>query len=85
MTRITGVGCSATALIGAFCAVQPDAWRASVAAMAYLGVAGEIATAQVQAAGRGVGQLQIALLDALQLLDQASFAKTLRLHCRQVA
>jgi len=34
MTKITGVGCSATALIGAFCAVQPDAWRATVSAMA---------------------------------------------------
>ncbi len=43
MTRITGVGCSATALVGAFCAVQPDAWRATTAAMAFLGVAGEVA------------------------------------------
>lgn len=53
MTRITGVGCSASALIGAFCAVQPDAWRATVSAMAYLGVVGEVATAQVQAQGLG--------------------------------
>jgi hydroxyethylthiazole kinase len=73
MTRITGVGCSATALVGAFCAVQPDAWRATVSAMAYLGVVGEVAAQKVQELGGGVGSLQIALLDELQLLDQASF------------
>ena len=80
MTRITGVGCSATALVGAFCAVQPDAWRATVAAMAYLGVVGEVATEQVQAQGRGVGSLQTALLDQLQLLDEASFTSRLKMH-----
>ena len=31
MTRITGVGCSLSALIGALCAVQSNAWRATVA------------------------------------------------------
>ncbi len=57
MTRVTGVGCSATAMIGAFAAVQPDAWRATAAAMAYLGVVGEWAAERVQAAGGGVGRL----------------------------
>lgn len=80
MTRVTGVGCSASALVGAFCAVQPDAWRATTAAMAYLGVVGEVAAAKVQAAGGGVGQLQIALLDGLQLLDAPTFHARLRLE-----
>lgn len=79
MTRITGVGCSATALVGAFCAVQPDAWRATVAAMAYLGVVGEVATQAVQAQGQGVGSLQMALLDHLQLLDETTFLSRLKL------
>lgn len=79
MTRITGVGCSATALIGAFCAVQPDAWRATVSAMALLSVAGEVAAEKVQAAGLGVGSMQAALLDGLQLLEQATFEKRLKL------
>ena len=79
MTRITGVGCSATALVGAFCAVQPDAWRATVSAMAYLGVVGEVATQQVQARGQGVGSLQVELLDQLQLLDEATFLRHLKL------
>jgi len=80
MTRITGVGCSATALIGAFCAVQPDAWRATAAAMALLGVAGEVAAEKVMARGCGVGSMQMALLDELQLLDQATFEQRLRLE-----
>jgi len=80
MTRITGVGCSATALVGAFCAVQPDAWRATLASMAYLGVVGEVATEQVQAQSGGVGSLQIALLDQLQLMDEATFNSRLKMQ-----
>jgi len=79
MTRITGVGCSASALVGAFCAVQPDAWRATVSAMAYLGVVGEVAAEQVIAHGGGVGSLQMALLDQLQLLNQHTFENRLKI------
>jgi hydroxyethylthiazole kinase len=79
MTRITGVGCSATALAGAFCAVQPDAWRATTAAMAFLGVAGEVAAEKTQARGLGVGSMAVQLLDELQLLDKATFTARLKL------
>lgn len=78
MTRVTGVGCSASALVGAFAAVQPDAWRATLSAMAYLGVVGEVAVERTQAAGAGVGRLQQELLDHLQLLDEASFLNRLK-------
>ena len=80
MTRITGVGCSASALVGAFCAVQPDAWRATTAAMALLGVAGEVAAEKTQARGLGVGSMAVSLLDELQLLDQATFEQRLKLE-----
>lgn len=75
MTRVTGTGCSATALIGAFAAVQPDPWRATVAAMAYLGVAGERAAAL----SAGPGSLQVALLDQLALLDEETFTSCLKM------
>ncbi len=80
MTRVTGVGCSASALVGAFAAVQPDPWRATVAAMACLGVVGEMAVERTQAAGAGVGRLQIELLDGLQLLDREAFVARLRMR-----
>jgi hydroxyethylthiazole kinase len=79
MPRVTGVGCSASALVGAFAAVQPDAWRATVAAMACLGVVGEMAVERTQAAQAGVGRLQVELLDGLQLLDPQSFAARLKM------
>ncbi len=80
MTLVTGVGCGASALVAAFAAVQPDRWRATVAAMAYLGVAGEVAAQRTRAAGGGVGSYQVALLDAVQLLDAETFAARLRLE-----
>ncbi len=79
MTKITGIGCSATSLIGAFCVVQPDLWRATVAAMAFWGVVGELAAEQAQAAGQGVGSMQAYMLDALQLMDAETFTQRLRL------
>jgi hydroxyethylthiazole kinase len=82
MTRVTGVGCSATALVGAFAAVQPDRWRATVAAMAYLGVAGEWAAERCLHAGAGLGSFQVALLDAVHLLDRDTFEQRLRLSPR---
>jgi hydroxyethylthiazole kinase len=80
MTKVTGVGCSASALVGAFAAVQADRWQATVAAMAVLGVVGELAAERTQAAGGGVGRLQIELLDGLQLLDEAAFTARLKLR-----
>lgn len=68
MTRVTGLGCSATAVIGAFLAVEADALMATVAALAAFGVAGEIAAETA----RGPGSLQVALLDALYRLDEAT-------------
>lgn len=75
----TGTGCSATAMIGAFTAVQSDYWRATVSAMAYLGVVGEFATEEVQKKNQGVGSLQIKILDALQLMPEKEFRKRLKM------
>jgi len=80
MTRVTGVGCSATALVAAFAGVQPDPWRACVSAMAYLGVAGQLAAARVHINGGGVGSYAVALLDAVDQLDEDIFNTTLSLR-----
>lgn len=83
MTRVTGMGCSASALVGAFAAVQPDAWRATASAMAYFGVVGEWAAQKAQAAGAGVGMLQWCMLDGLQLMTREEFAARLKLDVRR--
>ena len=75
MARITGMGCTASALCGAFCAVQPDALRAAVDAMAVMGVAGELAFA----AARGPGTMAATFLDALHQLDFAELDRRLRI------
>src|SRR5690606_19482476 len=46
MTRVTGLGCTASALTAAFVAVTEDKTEAPVAAMALLGIAGELSEKQ---------------------------------------
>lgn len=75
MARVTGLGCTASALTGAFLAVQPDRFQAAVSALAVLGVAGEIAAE----GAAGPGSLQLRLLDTLYGLDRAALAGRLRI------
>lgn len=75
MAHVTGLGCSATASIGAFLAVERDPFMATVAGLAVFGVAGEIAAEQA----RGPGSLQVALLDTLYQLTQSDLAQRLKL------
>ena len=84
MTKVTGVGCSATALIGAFAAVQFDAWRATTAAMAYWGVVGEVAAEQTRALGAGVGTYATKLLDVTHNLDEQTFVQRLNISCNRI-
>lgn len=67
MTRVTAVGCAGSALVGAFLAVEADAWRATRAALLVLGVAGEMAAERA----RGPGSFAVELLDALSHLGAA--------------
>jgi hydroxyethylthiazole kinase len=64
MTLVTGMGCVATALIGAFCAVAPP-FEAAVHGLGVLGVAG--ARAAEDAAGPGT--LGVRILDELHGFD----------------
>ncbi|MBL6968224.1 MAG: hydroxyethylthiazole kinase, partial [Desulfobacteraceae bacterium] len=66
MGFVTGTGCTATALIGAFLSVDRDPVSATATALAYFGLAGEIGAA----VSKGPGSFQIALLDALFGMDE---------------
>ena len=61
MSRVTGAGCTATVVIGAFLAVCPDPLEAATTGLSYFGLAGEKAATSAI----GPGSFQIALLDAL--------------------
>ena len=75
MTRVTGLGCTATALCGAFAAVSPDPMLAAAQAMVVMGVAGEIAAEKAE----GPGTLQLHFLDALYRLTEDDLAQRTRL------
>jgi len=61
MTKVTGLGCTATALTGAFAAVNGNFFEAATHAMAIMGIVGELAAAKSQ----GPGTLQMHFLDEL--------------------
>lgn len=65
MTKVTGIGCSATALTGACVAVAPNPFVGAVAAMALMAEAGDQATAKCQ----GPGSFLPNFLDALYTMD----------------
>lgn len=61
MAYVTGTGCTATAAIGAFLAVDPDPVSAAATALAFFGLAGEVAGDSAAAPG----SFMIKMLDAL--------------------
>ena len=61
MTSVTGMGCTATAMVGAFAAVNPDPMEAAMHAMAVMGIAGQRAAAY----SKGSGSMQLNFLDEL--------------------
>ena len=76
MPRVTGLGCAATALTGAFAAVNPSPLKAAAHAMAIMGIAGEIAAER----SRGPGSLQVNFLDALSLLQESDIQRRLKME-----
>lgn len=61
MGRVTGTGCGATAIIGAFAGVDADPVSAAATALAYYGLAGEYAAD----GAAGPGSFAVRFLDAL--------------------
>lgn len=75
MAKVTGLGCTATALVGAFLACNDDPLLATAQALAVLGVAGEVAAERAE----GPGSLQMYLLDALYQLDEPTLTARARI------
>jgi hydroxyethylthiazole kinase len=73
---VTGTGCAATALVGAFLGVEPEAVLATACGLAVL----KAAAAMAGERGEGPGTFQIALLDALHRVSAADIARHVRIE-----
>jgi len=69
MTKVTGLGCSASAIVGAFASIAENKIESTVAAMVLLGIAGELA----EKISTGPGSLQMNILDKLYNISEQEF------------
>jgi hydroxyethylthiazole kinase len=76
MTKVTGLGCTASALCGAFAAVEKMPFAAAAEAMAVMGIVGEMAASQ----SAGPGSLQMHFLDTLYRLTEDDIAQRLKIE-----
>jgi hydroxyethylthiazole kinase len=76
MSRVTGMGCTASAITGAFAAVNLSPFEATAYAMAVMGIAGEIAAER----SAGPGSFQLNLLDALYCMQESDITKRLKIQ-----
>jgi hydroxyethylthiazole kinase len=76
MPRVTGLGCIASALTGAFVAVNPSRLQAAANAMALMGIAGEIAGENCP----GPGSFQTRFLDALYNIRESDIESRLKME-----
>ena len=76
MSKVTGMGCTATSVIGASVAVEDDVHEAAVFSMALMGVAGEIAESK----SNGPGSFQISFLDTLSSVSSKIISDNARIN-----
>ncbi|MDX8366900.1 hydroxyethylthiazole kinase [Cytobacillus sp. IB215665] len=81
LTKVTGTGCLLTSVIGAFAAVEQDIVKAAVSAVAYYGVAAEVA--YEKQGMNGVGSFQIELLNQLYKVNKEELANKVVCHKEQ--
>lgn len=74
MARVTAMGCAASALTGAFLAIESDPFAATAAALLCFGVAGGVAGERAS----GPGSFPAAMLDALYALDKHTLMEKAR-------
>jgi hydroxyethylthiazole kinase len=76
MTKVTGLGCTATALCGAFAAIEKNYFIAAAKTMAVMGIAGEMAAAKAA----GPGSMQMHFLDYLYKLTENDIQQHLKIE-----
>jgi len=74
MSKVTAMGCAGSALVAACLAVETNVFRAGAAALAIMGVAGELAAEK----SNGPGSFKVAIIDALHNLDSPALVSRAR-------
>lgn len=80
LSTVTGTGCMATTVIGAFLAVEKDSFLAAAGGLLTFGLAGEIAA---KTANEKPGSFHVALYDALSSLRAADFTERAKIRFLQ--
>ena len=75
MTKVTGLGCSATAVIGAFLGLNENPYNETISGMAVFSLAGELAEKK----SNGPGSLQMNLYDTLYHLSEKDIRSYLKI------
>lgn len=78
LSKVTGTGCMASALVGSCVGATGDYLTAAVTGIAIMGIAGELA--YETAGANGIGSFRTAILDAVSLLDQNGFTQRANIH-----
>jgi hydroxyethylthiazole kinase len=73
MSKVTGMGCTATAILGACAAVNKDTFLAACNGMALMGITGELASVKAN----GPGSMQMHFLDALYSLSKVEIEEAI--------
>lgn len=77
LSKVTGTGCMASALVASFCGVTEDYFLATVVGIATMGIAGDIA---FERAGKvGTGSFHVGIIDAISKMDSNVFLERVKL------
>lgn len=79
MAKVTGMGCTASAINGAFAGIEENSLYAAAASMAIMGIAGEIAVEK----SRGPGSLQMNFIDELYHISENEINERLKYCCEK--
>lgn len=81
MASVTGTGCMCSALVGAFCGSTEDHFAGTIAGVMAMGLAGERAYEQCQAAGLGNSSYRNLLIDEIFLMTGETLLKGGKISC----
>lgn len=75
LTRLTGTGCMSSSLVGSFVGASGQPLLSTIAGIATMGIAGEMAAK----ASHGLGSFKVALMDSIALLNPEQLRQNIKI------